>query len=84
MIDSFNSIFLHTACPSFILHAWQLSYVVGTHCPGFYYDELAMPFPIMTRGLIIDVEQVEILKGGSQQCSECRDEKTANGIGIFL
>jgi len=30
---------------------------------GFYYDELAVPFPIMTRGLIIDVEQVEILKG---------------------
>ncbi len=30
---------------------------------GFYYDELGVPFPIMTRGLILDVERVEVLKG---------------------
>ena len=30
---------------------------------GFYYNELSVPFPIMTRGLILDIEQVEVLKG---------------------
>jgi iron complex outermembrane receptor protein len=30
---------------------------------GLYYDQVAMPYTVMTRGLMFDVERVEVLKG---------------------
>jgi outer membrane receptor protein involved in Fe transport len=30
---------------------------------GVYNDQIAVPFPIMTKGLLMDVERVEVLKG---------------------
>lgn len=30
---------------------------------GIYFDEVAMPYTVMTRGLLFDTERVEILKG---------------------
>ncbi|MEM1111705.1 MAG: TonB-dependent receptor [Pseudomonadota bacterium] len=30
---------------------------------GIYFDEVAMPYTVMTRGLVFDTERVEVLKG---------------------
>ena len=30
---------------------------------GVYHDQIAVPYPIMTKGLMMDVERVEVLKG---------------------
>ncbi len=30
---------------------------------GLYFDEVAMPYTVMTRGLVFDTERVEVLKG---------------------
>lgn len=30
---------------------------------GIYFDEIAMPYTVMTRGLVFDTERVEVLKG---------------------
>ncbi|MFC7050043.1 TonB-dependent receptor [Emcibacter nanhaiensis] len=30
---------------------------------GLYFDEVAMPYAVMTRGLLFDMERVEVLKG---------------------
>ncbi|MGF1457341.1 MAG: TonB-dependent receptor [Alphaproteobacteria bacterium] len=30
---------------------------------GFYVDEVAYPFPVMTQGVLFDVERVEVLRG---------------------
>jgi len=30
---------------------------------GLYFDEVAMPYTVMTRGVVFDVERVEVLKG---------------------
>ena len=30
---------------------------------GLYFDEVAMPYTVMTRGLVFDMERVEVLKG---------------------
>ncbi len=30
---------------------------------GLYFDEVAMPYAVMTRGLVFDMERVEVLKG---------------------
>lgn len=30
---------------------------------GIYFDEVAMPYSVMTRGLVFDTERVEVLKG---------------------
>ena len=30
---------------------------------GVYNDQIAVPFPIMTKGLLMDLERVEVLKG---------------------
>jgi iron complex outermembrane receptor protein len=35
----------------------------ATSTVGVYIDEVAVPFPIMTKGAMIDMERVEILKG---------------------
>jgi outer membrane receptor protein involved in Fe transport len=35
----------------------------ATSTVGVYVDEIAIPFPIMTRGAMLDVERVEVLKG---------------------
>ncbi|GAW96736.1 TonB-dependent receptor [Colwellia marinimaniae] len=35
----------------------------ATATVGVYIDEISIPFPIMTKGIIIDIERVEILKG---------------------
>lgn len=35
----------------------------ATSSVGIYSDEHAVPYPIMTRGLMLDVERVEVLKG---------------------
>lgn len=35
----------------------------ATSTVGLYFDEVAMPYSVMTRGLIFDQERVEVLKG---------------------
>ncbi len=30
---------------------------------GFYVDEVAFPFPVMTQGVLFDIERVEVLRG---------------------
>lgn len=30
---------------------------------GLYFDEISMPYSVMTRGVVFDVERVEVLKG---------------------
>jgi iron complex outermembrane recepter protein len=37
--------------------------VQATATVGVYNDQIAVPFPIMTRGLLMDLERVEVLKG---------------------
>ncbi|WP_448214023.1 TonB-dependent receptor [Colwellia sp. MEBiC06753] len=35
----------------------------ATSTVGVYVDEISIPFPIMTKGLNVDIERVEVLKG---------------------
>ncbi|MEM8564608.1 MAG: TonB-dependent receptor plug domain-containing protein, partial [Pseudomonadota bacterium] len=35
----------------------------ATSTVGLYFDEVAMPYSVMTRGLLFDQERVEVLKG---------------------
>jgi len=35
----------------------------ATSTVGVYIDQIAIPFPIMTKGAMIDVDRVEVLKG---------------------
>ena len=45
----------------------------ATSTVGLYFDEVAMPYSVMTRGLIFDQERVEVLKYGKQKESKCRN-----------
>ncbi len=35
----------------------------STSTVGIYQDQVSIPFPIMTRGLLVDIDRVEVLKG---------------------
>jgi iron complex outermembrane receptor protein len=37
--------------------------VQATSTVGIYIDEIAIPFPVMSSGLMLDIERVEVLKG---------------------
>lgn len=37
--------------------------VQATSTVGVYVDEAAIPFPVMTKGALLDVERIEVLKG---------------------
>jgi iron complex outermembrane recepter protein len=37
--------------------------VASNSTVGVYVDEVALPYPVMTRGMMFDIERVEVLKG---------------------
>jgi len=37
--------------------------VASNSTVGIYVDEVALPYPVMTRGMMYDIERVEVLKG---------------------
>ena len=42
---------------------YQDPYANSSSTVGLYFDQVSLPFSVMTRGLMFDVERVEVLKG---------------------
>jgi outer membrane receptor protein involved in Fe transport len=54
----------------------------ATSTVGVYIDEVAIPFPIMTKGINLDIERVEVLKG--PQGTLYGQNTTAGAINYIL
>ena len=54
-----------TGVPNYTIRGvgFQNPYTASSSTVGLYFDEVSIPYTVMSRGLLFDIERVEVLKG---------------------